>query len=223
MILRIILISLIKWIGEDTHSAQLKSITNGIFVVLFCNTGFLVLLAYANMGEFSGWFASFFNNYYYDFTANWYTVVGYSYLKTLLINCFFPFVEFGIAYSQSWLFRKLDKGKGKDEYSTKLTSMQLYIDLYSGPEYQIHFRYSGILNVTFVCMMYGVGLPIFFGVASLTYFILYSFERILVAYFYQLPPTFDDQMTKNVVKIMRWAVLFHLFVGYWMLSNKQIF
>lgn len=32
IILRLILISLIKWIGEDTHSQQLKSITNGIFV-----------------------------------------------------------------------------------------------------------------------------------------------------------------------------------------------
>jgi hypothetical protein len=31
-ILRLNLISLIKWIGEDTHSAQLKSITNGVFV-----------------------------------------------------------------------------------------------------------------------------------------------------------------------------------------------
>jgi hypothetical protein len=32
IILRLVLISLIKWIGEDTHSQQLKSITNGIFV-----------------------------------------------------------------------------------------------------------------------------------------------------------------------------------------------
>lgn len=31
-ILRIFMIILIKWIGEDTHSAQLKSITNGVFV-----------------------------------------------------------------------------------------------------------------------------------------------------------------------------------------------
>jgi len=32
-ILRMIMISLIKWIGEDTYSQQLKSITNGIFIV----------------------------------------------------------------------------------------------------------------------------------------------------------------------------------------------
>ena len=32
-ILRMIMITLIKWIGEDTYSQQLKSITNGVFIV----------------------------------------------------------------------------------------------------------------------------------------------------------------------------------------------
>ena len=44
LVLRMIMISLIKWIGEDTHSQQLKSITNGIFIVQFLNTGILLLL-----------------------------------------------------------------------------------------------------------------------------------------------------------------------------------
>jgi len=99
----------------------------------------------------------------------------------------------------------------------------LYVDLYSGPEYFNHFKYSGILNVAFVTMLYGLGMPILFLVAAFTYFVLYSLERILVAYFYQLPPTFDDQMTKNAFRIIRWASVLHLFFGYWMLSNKQIF
>lgn len=43
-VLRMIMMSLIKWIGEDTHSQQLKSITNGIFIVQFLNTGILLLL-----------------------------------------------------------------------------------------------------------------------------------------------------------------------------------
>jgi hypothetical protein len=101
--------------------------------------------------------------------------------------------------------------------------MQIYINLYSGPEYLIHVKYSGVLNVAFVTMMYGLGVPILFAVAAFTYFLLYSQERILVAYFYQLPPTFDDKMTKNAVKTLRWAAVIHLFFGYWMLSNKQIF
>ncbi len=76
----------------------------------------------------------------------------------MIINSIFPFIEFGIAYTKLWVFRGLDRGFiSKDSYSTKKSNMQTYIDIYSGPEYLIHFKYSGILNVTFVTLMYGIG------------------------------------------------------------------
>lgn len=222
-ILRMVMITLIKWIGEDTHSAQLKSITNGVFVAQFFNTAILLILSSANFEEVGLPLASIFNGPFYDFIPRWYTAVGYRLTQTMIINSVFPYVEFGIAYAQRFVFRRMDRSWGSDDYKTKKTSMQLYIDLYSGPEYFIHFKYSGILNVTFVTMMYGVGLPILYPIAAFTYFNLYTLERLLVAYFYQLPPTFDDKMTKNAVSILRWASVLHLFFGYWMLSNKQIF
>lgn len=102
----------------------------------------------------------------------------------MIINSIFPYIEFFIAYTKLSLFRLRDRSWGKDSYKTKKTSMQLYIDIYSGPEYMIHFKYSGILNVTFVTMMYGMGMPILFPIAAFTYFNLMSLERLLVAYFY---------------------------------------
>jgi hypothetical protein len=110
----------------------------------------------------------------------------------MIINSIFPFVEFSIAYSMAWFYRRLDRKWGSDTYVTQKSSMQLYVDLYSGPQYFIHFKYSGMMNVCFVTMMYGIGLPILFPIAAFTYFVMYSLERLLVAYFYQLPPTFDD-------------------------------
>jgi|TARA_B110000285_G_scaffold209861_1_gene251219 hypothetical protein len=52
-ILKEMIIFLITWIGEDTVSAQLASITNGVFYAQFLNTGILLLLLNANMEEFS--------------------------------------------------------------------------------------------------------------------------------------------------------------------------
>jgi hypothetical protein len=164
-----------------------------------------------------------FKGAYSDFIPDWYTVVGYKLTQTMLINAVFPYIEFCINITKLTVFRKLDRKGGKDDYTTKKRSMQLYIDLYSGPEYMIHFKYSGILNVCFVSMMYGIGMPILFPIAAFTYFNLMVLERLLVAYFYQLPPTFDDKLTKNALGIMRWGAVLHLFFGYWMLSNKQIF
>ena len=177
----------------------------------------------ANFKEVGLPLANVFQGAYPDFIPEWYTVVGYKLTQTMLINAIFPYIEFCINYTKLTIFRKLDRKGGKDEYTTKKKSMQLYIDLYSGPEYMIHFKYSGILNVCFVTLMYGLGMPILFPIAAFTYFNLMVLERCLVAYFYQLPPTFDDKLTKNALGILRWGAVLHLFFGYWMLSNKQIF
>ena len=97
-----------------------------------------------------------------------------------------------MAYGMLWMARRMDNGGVDDSYVTICTNMQRYVDIYSGPAYQIHFKYSGIMNVTFVTMMYGIGMPILFPIAAFSYFILYTQERLLSAYFYQMPPSFDD-------------------------------
>ena len=51
------------------------------------------------------------------------------------------------------------------------------MDLYAGPDYIIHFKYSGILNVTYVTMFYGMGMPLLFPIAVLSYFIFWLVER----------------------------------------------
>jgi hypothetical protein len=60
----------------------------------------------------------------------------------MLIACFMPLVEFGIAWTIGFGDRFYDRGFSKNEYRSKQKSIALYIDTYSGPEYSIHFRYS---------------------------------------------------------------------------------
>jgi len=141
----------------------------------------------------------------------------------MLVNAFMPAIEFCIAYTVASLKRRYDRRGGKDEFHTHKMSIQLYIELYSGPEYMIHFKYSLVMNIAFVCMMYGLGIPFLFLIASISYWVLYTVERLCVAYFYQLPPTFDDKLTKNAVGLLKWASILYLFFGYWMISNKQAF
>ena len=50
-VLRAVSISLITWIGYDTHSQMLTKITNGVFAAQFFNTAILILLVYANLDE----------------------------------------------------------------------------------------------------------------------------------------------------------------------------
>lgn len=67
----------------------------------------------------------------------------------------------------AWTVPKMKQcmDKPSEPYKTKKTSMHAYKTLYGGKDYVIHVKYSGVLNVTFITMMYGIGMPILFPIA----------------------------------------------------------
>jgi len=129
-----------------------------------------------------------------------------------------------IADLQVWLFRRMDQGWEKDPmerpYKTKLTQVSQYVEMYSGPPYIVHFKYSSVFNCVYVTMLYGVGLPIMFPIAVLTFAIFWSLERYHMAYAYRLPPSLDDKLTKNAVRVLKFSPVMLLANGYWMLSQS---
>ena len=165
-----------------------------------------------------------FHGPYRDFTPYWYAEIGYTITFTMLVNAFVPvFVQIAVN-SIKWLFRTMDSGclgsAYERKYRTKKTQISQYIELYSGPQYIVHFKYSSIFNVCFVTMMYGVGVPLLFPIAVLNYALFWMLEKHQLAYNYQLPPSLDDRLTKNAVSILKFSPLLFLCNGYWMLTNQ---
>jgi hypothetical protein len=87
----------------------------------------------------------------------------------------------------------------------------------------VHYKYSTILNIIYVTMMYGLGMPILFPIAVVSFFIFWATERYQIAYCYQLPPAMDDKMTTNAMTLLSYTPIMFLFNGFWMLGNRQIF
>lgn len=97
-ILRMVIIKLIVWIKEDTYSAQLASITNGVFLAQFFNTGFLLTLVNANMEEFNWFPAKYITaGQYHDYMPAWYADVGQKITQTLLIQAIMPYIMLVVA------------------------------------------------------------------------------------------------------------------------------
>jgi len=183
IVLKIVIIKGITWVGQDTNSEQLSSITNGVFIAQFFNTGILLLLVNGNLSEHSPAFITkHVQGPFYDYTPDWYVTVGGKIVQTMIINSIMPFVGLATSFIIPGLKRKMDRKFGSDEYVTKKTSMAAYKDLYSGPDYVIHFKYSGILNIMYITMMYGVGMPILFPIAAFNFLNQYLCERIIVAW-----------------------------------------
>ena len=86
----------------------------------------------------------------------------------------------------------------------------------------MHFKYAGIMNIVFVTLMYGFGMPILFPVAVAGLVISYISEKALLYYSYRQPPSYDQRLSNSVMRLMMGAPIFMLFFGYWMLSSKQL-
>jgi hypothetical protein len=119
--------------------------------------------------------------------------------------------------------KTLDSKFTRNPYVTKSTTMSKYKSIYGGPEYLVHFKYSEMLNVLFVSMMYGLGMPLLFPISALALFMAYVCERISAAFIARQPPAMDDALTKNALSMAKYAPLLLLANGYWMVGNRQIF
>jgi len=200
---------------------MLASITNGVFITLYLNTGFLLTVANANLTEHPPHFIT--NNFrgpYYDYDPEWYSQVGFLILKTMIINAILPYSALAMGWGIPALKRKMDMHWGSNRYVTKKKTMAAYKKLWSGGDYVIHFKQSGLLLIVFVSCMYGVGMPLLFPVASWNFFNQYLCERIMACYQVKLPPSLDDKLTNNLIAMMYFAPFFMLTNGYWMISNQ---
>ena len=83
----------------------------------------------------------------------------------------------------------------------------------------MHFKYSSALNVTFVTFMYGLAIPLLFPIAVLYYIILYVVERLCITYYYRRPPMFDDKLNLASIGTLKWAPVFMMAFGFWIMSN----
>ena len=77
-VLRTIIIKMIMWVGQDTYSARLTSITNAVFIAQFLNSGLLLVAVNANLAEehSPGFLTRYFVSTYYDYSPKWYSDIG---------------------------------------------------------------------------------------------------------------------------------------------------
>lgn len=221
-ILRTVVIMVVTWIGYSTNTAQLERITTVTFLCQFFNTAFIMLLVNADLSE-QPITLGFTSGTMGDFNSPFFKNIGNTLIGTMIFNAYYPLLEFLIYWGLRVLFRCLDRPCCSfDKNQTKKTSTQAYVEIYSGPVYYMHYKYSTVLNVCFVTMMYGFGLPLLFPVAVFSFVVLYFLEKSMLLWSYRMPPMYDERLSKSVLRKLRIAPLFYLAFAYWMASSKQL-
>lgn len=123
-------------------------------------------------------------------------------------------------YTSRQVKRTLDKllNGGK----TKCTSELQFIKLYSGPNFLIHFKYALNMNIIFVTMMFGTGLPILFPIALISFIIIYILENFMLLKVYKKPIEYHGELHAKVLNILGHASILFLAFSFWQLSNLQL-
>lgn len=198
-----------------------------IFCAQFVNTGFIVMLSDANFKDIDGGNGPLSNIFSVgketDFSEQWYRTTGMLIMRTMLIAAVYPVMEFCGFWSLAQFKRLRDRNYTSDVFQTQMPSVSTYVEMYSGPEYMIHFRYSAILLQVGVSFLYGAAMPLLYPIAGLAFFVLYIWEHLLVCYYYREPPAFDETMTLKSLKTIELIALITLPFNYWQLGNLQIF
>ena len=155
---------------------------------------------------------------YTDLTPNWYLDIGPALTKTMLINSIYPYIDFCISIGMKLAFRAKDSCCWSR--NTKCLTIQQYVNLYAGPQHLMHFKYAAILNTVWVTFMFGLALPELFPIAAFTFFNYYFCERVLLTYYYQKPPMYDEKLNSTALAWAKFAPLLMMSFGYWIMGNK---
>ena len=101
--------------------------------------------------------------------------------------------------------------------------MQAFVDIYSGPIFFVHYKYSYILTVVYIAFMFGPLMPILFLSATASLGCLYIVEKMCMGFAYRKPPMYDDELIRFVLKMLSYAPLLYALMACWVFSNQQVF
>jgi len=71
-------------------------------------------------------------------------------------------------------------------------------------------------------MTYSMGMPILYFVGFLSMFISYWTDKVLVSKYFRKENGFTADLSRNVVNMLRWAIIAHMPIGYLMVSNPDL-
>lgn len=146
--------------------------------------------------------------------------VGFKIIITYTVQGMMPYINIFVQSAMGWAKTWYDSKCTCNPYVTRARTIGCYKFMYVGADMPIHFKYSDCLNITFLAMLYGLGMPIMFPMACVILANQRLGERINVAYNYRLPPAMDNSLSDAVLSIMKYAPLMLLFNGYWLMDNR---
>jgi len=184
----ILSVRMMKLPRKSTQMAVLQSL---IFLLTFVNQGLAILLINTHFG-WKGSLESV-DGDFSDFSDGWFREVAYMVVSPMIISIFTPLVSNFINFIWFEWFGLLDRSfTNRKLYMTKQDSALSYCDVHYGAEIPLFTKYPFLMNVVFIAMMYGFGIPIIQVFTLCAVCVSYIIEKIAIFWHVKKPPLFDD-------------------------------
>ena len=220
-----------KFEGHYTVSEKLSSSFSKMWVLQFLNTAIILIIINNRLSpnglittvtKATGTSGFLFNGDYSDFNTEWYALVGITIFTNAFIGGITP-VSGLSAYFIGLFKRCLDRGCSKDIRKTKKIMQAEYEAVYTGQLIQYDTRFSMMIAMIWVIMMFAAAIPMLYLAGFILCFTLYWTDKTLFVKFYRTPPKHGSTLAHQVRSIVEWSLIMHLFMGLYMLSNPEIF
>ena len=214
---------LIQWLRFENKTVEISIIQGGVFVLMFFNSGLTILLINAYVPGLSQR-GVLFNGLYSDFSDDWYDKISGFIVSPMFAEIIDPIMSFVPTYICQKGTALLDRNfSNSKHYKTKCNLAYDYAELNSGTEYGLDEKYSRLLNIVFISICYGFGLPLLPIIILASFFMSYTLDKLFVMFYHRKPPLYDDTLNKVNIEILKWAAFLYIAVAYWVLTNKQMF
>eukprot|EP00210_Caulerpa_lentillifera_P002090 g2005.t1 len=203
---------------HHTRIGQETSLAHTLFVFQFINTAISYLVATTsiprlrNLVKGTALEDRLFVGVFVDTTPNWYREVGRSLTITMIVQSGTRFVR----VAARWLLFKWKYcWRGRSVTQNQLN------DAYMGPDFALAPRYGELLNLIFVTMFFGGGIPMLYLVTAISFLIQFHLEKAELLRLSQRPPSFGPDLAEMVGRLLPYATLWHFVFSAWSFSFQN--
>lgn len=172
-------------ISEQKYSTALN-----VAAISFLNLGVMVLLVNQRIEQKINF--PILQGRYAEFSVEWYRLVGASLCVQLALAIVSGVGESIFAFIYNAAKRCYDRGFTMKTKKTRQLTQEEYENINFGTEISFEGKYSAMLVIVLMAMMYGPGLPIMYLIAACYFFVTYWSDKIMIFYNHRKPLYFDE-------------------------------
>ena len=159
-----------------------------------------------------------------DFGDYWYDNVGEQLVIIMIIFALSPIIDFIAEWIELSLHRLYSKHfVYTHDCKHERNDLLKYLDLHAGPRYDFSSKFASTNFLIFFTIMFGSMLPILYPISLVGIVIQLVMDKLLLTYFYRLPPKYSEKLTIQNIMLMLFAPILGLMINYWAFGNRQMF